>query len=112
MEWGAGPRTLNRESPVVGRERELASLRRAAQRAREGDGGAISISGEAGIGKSRLLEEMRQMAENEGSLVLVGTCSDDERARPFEPFAEALETLAAVAGRSEPMPLADEAVVV
>jgi ABC-type oligopeptide transport system substrate-binding subunit/class 3 adenylate cyclase len=44
-------------SPLVGREAELAALRQALERLQAGLGGVVAITGEAGIGKSRLVEE-------------------------------------------------------
>ncbi len=52
----AGARAL---TPLVGRAEELALLRRQWDRARDGEGQLTFIVGEAGIGKSRLLEEFR-----------------------------------------------------
>jgi class 3 adenylate cyclase/predicted ATPase len=48
------------ESPLVGREKEFAALRRALERLRAGEGGIVTIVGEAGIGKSRLVAEVRK----------------------------------------------------
>ena len=50
----------NPQIPMVGREREIAILRGCLERARDGDGNAVLISGEAGIGKSRLVQDLRQ----------------------------------------------------
>ncbi len=47
-------------SPLVGRADEMAALLRAAEAARQGRGAAMLLSGEAGIGKTRLLHELRQ----------------------------------------------------
>ena len=47
------------ESPLVGREAELTALREAVERLRAGVGGIVTIVGEAGIGKSRLVAELR-----------------------------------------------------
>ena len=49
-------------SPVVGRGRELAALRQAVADLLAGRGGVISLIGEAGLGKSRLIAEVRQSA--------------------------------------------------
>lgn len=49
-------------SPLVGREREIQILRAALSRLQEGRGALVSIVGEPGIGKSRLVQELRQQA--------------------------------------------------
>jgi predicted ATPase len=48
------------ESPLVGREVEFAALREAVERLRVGVGGIVTIVGDAGIGKSRLVAELRK----------------------------------------------------
>ncbi len=50
------------ESPLVGREIEFAALREALERLQAGVGGIVTLVGEAGIGKSRLVAEMRKSA--------------------------------------------------
>ncbi len=50
-------------SPLVGRDAELAALLRVSQAVRAGLGRAVVISGEAGLGKSRLIEEWRHQSE-------------------------------------------------
>ncbi|MFO8082300.1 MAG: adenylate/guanylate cyclase domain-containing protein [Armatimonadota bacterium] len=59
-----GPRTsLDAESlrsPLVGRDAELGQLRAAIERLHAGEGGVISITGDAGLGKSRLVAEARE----------------------------------------------------
>ena len=55
---GAGRRPTKRHlTPMVGREEEIAILMRRWERARQGDGQLVLIVGEAGLGKTRLLEE-------------------------------------------------------
>jgi DNA-binding CsgD family transcriptional regulator len=72
---------------VVGRDEELAVLRRAVIRARQGSGGMVLVTGEAGIGKSRLLEEASGYARTLGMAVLAGRAV--EGGGPYRPVAEA-----------------------
>src|SRR5712691_2096241 len=58
----------------VGRERELALLRHCFALAQEGRGQAISIIGDAGLGKSRLLYEFRQTLASADCIWLDGRC--------------------------------------
>jgi ABC-type oligopeptide transport system substrate-binding subunit/class 3 adenylate cyclase len=50
------------ESPLVGREAECAALREALERLQAGVGGLVTLVGEAGIGKSRVVAELRKQA--------------------------------------------------
>ena len=58
-------------TPLVGRDAELAMLRQSWQRARDGNGQAVVISGGAGIGKSRLALGLRELAAEDSSAWLV-----------------------------------------
>lgn len=55
--------------PLVGREEEMDLLSRAWEQAKEGHGQVALLSGEAGIGKSRLIQILRQRAGADGELV-------------------------------------------
>lgn len=93
--------------PFVGRERELALLARAAEQARGRSGGTLLVGGEAGLGKSRLMDEFRRRAEAAGLLCLGGRCSY-RSGRNFEPFIEALEEFSRrFASASDAFPRAD-----
>jgi class 3 adenylate cyclase len=48
-------------APLVGRDGELARLREALEELRQGRGQVVSLIGEAGLGKSRMLDELRQL---------------------------------------------------
>jgi DNA-binding CsgD family transcriptional regulator/tetratricopeptide (TPR) repeat protein len=88
-------------SRFVGRDEELAALTDALRRAQDGDGAAVLIAGEAGIGKSRLVAELEARAVDAGARVLVGECVDLPDAElPFAPVIAALRPL--VRGRTEP----------
>jgi DNA-binding CsgD family transcriptional regulator/tetratricopeptide (TPR) repeat protein len=79
------------KSPLVGREREISALGEAISALRRGDGGVVHIVGEAGIGKSRLLLEARELADRARHLVLSGRATEFERDYPFAPFVDALD---------------------
>jgi hypothetical protein len=60
------PRVRGGEAPLVGRKRELRLLEAALETAGDGHGLLVGLSGEAGIGKSRLALELRHRAESDG----------------------------------------------
>jgi class 3 adenylate cyclase len=69
-------------TPLVGREEELALLRRIWARAKAGSGRMVLISAEPGIGKSRLIEEFRDSIEGEQHIRLRYFCSPYPRTAP------------------------------
>jgi tetratricopeptide (TPR) repeat protein len=76
----------------VGRAAELDCLRNALQKAREGKGSSWLIGGESGVGKSRLLDELRIHALIEGVMVLRGQVTNDV-GRPYEPWRQPIRRL-------------------
>ncbi len=86
----SGSLELPRRTPFVGRERELLLLAGRLDSAGRGDGGVVLISGEPGIGKTRLLAEFSARAEQDGWLVLSGRSYDTEGMPPYLAFAEAI----------------------
>lgn len=81
-----------RRTPFVGRERESRVLVDALAAVQAGDGGAILIAGEAGVGKSRLATDLRQQADANGVVILQGACFEPDRTAPYAPFADLLRT--------------------
>jgi len=75
---------------VVGREAELSELEDVLLGALRGEGGVAFLSGEAGMGKTRLVAEMRRRAERLGCEVMSGGCSEAELSLPYLPFVEAI----------------------
>jgi DNA-binding CsgD family transcriptional regulator len=73
---------------LVGREAQIAGIRRILARAREGSGGVALIVGEAGVGKSRLLRAMTEEARSSGFFVLHGACFEAERSIPYAPLLD------------------------
>ncbi|MFQ5684200.1 MAG: BTAD domain-containing putative transcriptional regulator [Candidatus Binatia bacterium] len=78
------------ETPLIGRRPEHLRLREAMGEARKGRGQTIAILGEAGIGKSRLLQELSGEAMRGGGLALVGHSYEIEQVLPFGPWINAL----------------------
>jgi class 3 adenylate cyclase len=76
-------------APMVGRETELARALDLAQRALAGRGGLLLVVGEPGIGKSRLVAELRRRLEH--ALWLEGRCVSFGRSTPFLPLREPIQ---------------------
>ncbi len=81
-------------TPFVARAHERAQLSSALERARDGAGSLLLISGEAGIGKTRLVEEAAVEARRLGLRVLTGHCVDQQGAPPYLPTIEHIEEAA------------------
>lgn len=77
----------------VGREEELSSLSDHLEGAIDGRGTAVLIGGESGVGKSRLLDELRVRALVKGVLVLQGQAVSSGRS-PFQLWIDVLRSLA------------------
>jgi DNA-binding SARP family transcriptional activator/energy-coupling factor transporter ATP-binding protein EcfA2 len=75
--------------PFVGRTRALDALRSAWSRAARGHGSTTFVTGEAGIGKSRLATELAQVVTSQGGRVLVGTTSSPQ-STPYQAIVETL----------------------
>ena len=78
-------------TPYVGRSEERTQLRQGLARAVAGSGGVALIAGEAGLGKTRLVDEISDEAKAAGMFVVRGQCHDMEGAAPYLPFVEAIE---------------------
>ena len=79
---------------LLGRARDAATVQDCLDRARDGLGAVLVVSGEPGIGKSRLLREAARQASGSGFAVHVGTADEMTQTRPFGPWLEALEITA------------------
>jgi predicted ATPase len=78
----------------IGRDRELAELVAGLQDAIEGRGGVLLITGEAGIGKTAVAEQLTSHSVERGALVLRGRCWEGAGAPPYWPWAQIVRTLA------------------
>ena len=82
-------------APLIGRDEELARLAGVLERARAGTAGAVLIAGDAGVGKTRVLDEVAARATGAGMTVLTGHCVDlGDVGLPYLPFTEILGVLA------------------
>ena len=77
-------------SPMVGREQALATINATLASVRDGQGGALAIIGEAGMGKSRLLLEAAETAQRMGLGFVVVHGNEMAREVPFGSLAPAL----------------------
>ncbi|MBK8033936.1 MAG: protein kinase [Chloroflexi bacterium] len=80
-------------APFVGRETEQRLLEEALRAATYGRGGAYLIGGESGVGKSRLLDELRIRGLVHGMNVIVGQALEND-SQPFQLWYEPLRALA------------------
>jgi DNA-binding NarL/FixJ family response regulator/tetratricopeptide (TPR) repeat protein len=77
--------------PLVGRETELEHLEQTLEALDGGSPACLTVEGEPGIGKTRLLAELRARADARGHLVLAGAAAEFERDLPFSVFVDALD---------------------
>src|SRR5215211_894843 len=87
--------SMSQQGALVGRERESAALGRAHARARAGRGGLVLVGGEAGVGKTRLVEDALRV---DGVLFVRGDAPEQARP-PYAPIAAALRALLRVEPR-------------
>ena len=79
---------------LIGRDEQIAAIRRVLAQAREGNGRVALIVGEAGVGKSRLLRAMTEEARAAGFFVLEGACFEAERSIPYAPLLDLVRLFA------------------
>ncbi|MCB1812810.1 MAG: AAA family ATPase, partial [Candidatus Competibacteraceae bacterium] len=95
------PRRFRRHmAPLVGREQELGLLQQNLAQAAEGYGQAVAISGNPGIGKSRLLSEFRHtlhtLPDTSDVRFFQANCFPHFRGTPYYPLAEYLRSCCAI----------------
>src|SRR5262245_33029776 len=79
--------------PLVGREEELGLLQRRWTQAKEGSGQVVLLSGEAGIGKSRLVQALKEQVVAEEATRIEFRCSPYHQNSAFYPIIEHLQRL-------------------
>ncbi|NOT55997.1 MAG: AAA family ATPase, partial [Deltaproteobacteria bacterium] len=80
-------------TPLVGRAEELDLLQRRWEQAKTGAGQVVLLSGEPGIGKSRLVQEFKERFAHEGATRLEFRCSPYHQNSAFYPIIEHLQRL-------------------
>ncbi len=78
-------------TPLVGREEEVALLMRCWRQACDGEGQVVSVGGEPGIGKSRILSVLREKLAAEGATMMSLQCSPYHTNSAFYPSIDNLE---------------------
>ncbi len=86
---------------LIGREAFLATLTRALDSAAAAEGRTVLIAGEAGVGKSRLIAELKTVARARGFELRQGQCFEPDRALPFAPLLDLLRGFIATQPRAE-----------
>jgi len=92
-------------SPLVGRDANLAGLREALQRARDGLV-AIDVVAEPGLGKTRLIFEFLETLQPDDALVVQGHCAADGQQTPFLPFLEVTRGIFRIRPEDDPAAIA------
>jgi DNA-binding NtrC family response regulator/tetratricopeptide (TPR) repeat protein len=96
------PEGGRRLATFVGRRDELALLRNCVAATRRGHGQVVGIGGEAGIGKSRLLLELRQSLAGEPVTYLEGHCASYATGTPYAPLIQMLRESCRIAESDTP----------
>ncbi len=91
---GRTPLDAGAASPLVGREKELTVLQQCWQKVQSGRGRLVLLGGEAGIGKTRLVQVFAERLRWHGTRVLWGHCYEFEHLLPYQPIAEILQQAA------------------
>ena len=77
-------------TPLVGRDEEIDLLMRRWARAKTGDGQVVLVSGEPGLGKSRLTAELEERLQSEPHVLLRYFCSPNHQDSALFPFIDQL----------------------
>ena len=80
---------------LIGRTPVLTNLQSLMDQVRGGQGQVVLLSGEAGIGKSRLVTEAKIYASAQGFLLLQGNCFPTDLSYPYAPLLDLLRSVAA-----------------
>jgi predicted ATPase len=79
--------------PFVGRVHELTDLVSALEEATSGRGSLVLVTGEPGIGKTRLMSELARVGSERGVRVVTGRCWEEGGAPPYWPWLQVIRAL-------------------
>lgn len=82
---------LTYQTRLVGRDHEFRKVENLFDGAVKGNGSICLIAGEAGIGKSRLVEDIRAYVYEKNGLFIRGRCLNYENKFPYQPFKDAID---------------------
>jgi len=89
-------------TPLIGRVHEMGLLRERWEKARQGEGQAVLLSGEPGIGKSRLVQELKEQLAHAGVTRLEFRCSPYHQHSALYPLIDHLQRLLQFAHEESP----------
>ena len=87
---------------LVGRQAEVSTAQALLDRAAQGQGSVLAIQGEAGMGKTRLTQEIAQQAQSQGLRVVAGACLSYGGDIPYLPWTDVLRALLGATGTERP----------
>ncbi len=90
VEKKALSRWLSESEKIIGREKEIIEIKKSIERCLSGKGQILCITGEPGIGKSRLVQEMIKLSKKEGCYILKGNCISYGSAFSYHPWIDIL----------------------
>lgn len=82
---------LTYQTRLVGRETELERIKELIKQTKAGHGSICFIAGEAGIGKSRVVEDIRSLVYEMDELFISGRCINCPNKTPYQPFKDAID---------------------
>jgi class 3 adenylate cyclase/predicted ATPase len=89
-------------TPLIGRDEEMELLRRRWEQVKEGEGRVVLLSGEAGIGKSRLLQSLQDHLRGQPHTLLRYFCAPHHQDSPLYPIVAQLEQAAGFEPEEDP----------
>ena len=95
------------ESPLVGRSEEYHALLESVEQLQAGEGGIVTLVGEAGLGKSRLVAELRNATSSENMQWVEGRCLSYGHSMPYHPWLDMLRDLFKLEAERDPADIRD-----